>query len=297
MPRKKSKTNLSTDMKKILLLIAIAGLLMGFISCSDDNEPKRGDGVFIVNTAMINHMVNTGDGTVIGIGDTHNKLTIDTGKHTAQVVLNYDDGNGPKSISLTDIKAMPKRLGFYELTMPDNAQVKGFKGYVDFNEGSLRYRYTTADGIRVISTTPEVFFLKTKNVITYDDTTKTTTMDNVMYQFEVSPLTQKAIVKVMGIEHAKEMKYFINITASSVPFTVTANGYSITGDNIPTSAVYRNLTDSTGVPTTKTSDKFPFKTFDANVDLANDSLIINFMMGSSATVVASGRTYPDYTAY
>ncbi len=285
-----------TDMKKILILIAAAGLLTGFISCSDD-EPNRGDSVFTVNTAMINHIVNTTSGSVIGISDTHNRLTLDTLKHTAVLELNYNDGNGTRSISLQDIKATAKRLGFYELTASGNGQVRDFKGYVDFNEGSLRYRYTTTDGIRVISTTPEVFFLKTKNVITYDDTTKATTMDDVMYQFEVSPVTARAVVKVMGIVHAKEMKYFTNITATSVPVTVTADGYSFQGQDIATTAMFRNWTDSVGVPSIKTTDKYPFKTFNAKVDLANDTLVINYMIGSSATVVASGRTYPDYTAY
>ena len=281
-------------MKKILLLIAAAGLLMGTISCGDDDDrPYRT--VFTVNTPMVNHMVNTVNGTVIGIDDTHNKLTLDTVKHTASLELNYNAGQGDMQIKIEDIKATyDAKQGLYVLTSPSYSS---FSGYVDFGEGSMRYRYTTADGIRVISTTAEVFFLKTKNVITYDDTTKATSMDNVMYQFDISPTTNKAIVKVMGIEHAKEMKYFINITATSVPVNITANGYSIVGNDIPTNAVYRNLTDSTGVPTTKSSDKFPFKTFDANVDLANDSLIINFMMGSSATVVASGRTYPNYKAY
>lgn len=280
-------------MKKILLLIATTALFCAAVSCSNEDDPTRT--VFTVNSAMINHMVNTSNGTVIGIGDTHNKLTLDTLKHTASLELNYNVGQGDMQIKIEDINATyDARQGLYVLKSPTYSS---FSGYVDFGEGSMRYRYTTADGIRVISTTPEVFFLKTKNVITYDDTTKTTTMDNVMYQFEVSPTTNKALVKVMGIEHAKEMKYFINITATSVPVTITADGYSIVGNDIPTNAVYRNLTDSTGVPTTKSSDKFPFKTFDANVNLANDSLIINFMMGSSATVVASGRTYPNYTAY
>ena len=45
------------------------------------------------------------------------------------------------------------------------------------------------------------------------------------------------------------------------------------------------------------TDKYPFKTFSANVDLLNDTLNATFMMGASATVVATGRTYPDYTTY
>lgn len=284
-------------MKKILLLIAAAGVLMGFISCSDDDGPKRGDGVFNVNTAMVNHITDATTGAVIGISDTHNRLTIDTAKHTASLSLNYDDGNGTRTLSLTGIKATPKRLGFYELTVSGDPQVKDFKGYVDFNEGSLRYRYTTADGIRVISTTPEVFFLKTHTDATYLDTTKATHQEGVMYQFEVSPVTSKAIIKVMGIVHAKEMKYFTNITATSVPVTVTSDGYSIAGTGIATTATFRNWTDSVGVPTIRTSDKYPFKTFNASIDLANDSLILNFMIGDSAVVTASGRTYPNYTTY
>ena len=46
-------------------------------------------------------------------------------------------------------------------------------------------------------------------------------MENVMYQFDITPASAKAIVKVMAIVHAKDLKYFINLTANSVPFTVT----------------------------------------------------------------------------
>ena len=62
-----TNTFIFIDMKKILLLIAMTGVLMGAISCSDDDEPQRGDGVFTVNTAMVNHMVQTGSDAVIGI--------------------------------------------------------------------------------------------------------------------------------------------------------------------------------------------------------------------------------------
>ena len=103
-------------MKKIFWLIAMTGVLMGAISCSDDDEPKRGDGVFTVNTSMINHMVNSGSDAVIGISMTHNKLTLDTVKHKATLELNYNDGNGDKQLKLEDIAATPKRLGFYELS-------------------------------------------------------------------------------------------------------------------------------------------------------------------------------------
>lgn len=280
-------------MKKIFWLIAMTGILMGAISCSDDDEPKRGDGVFTVNTAMVNHMVNSGSDAVIGISMTHNKLVLDTVKHKATLELNYNDGQGDKQLKLEDITATPKRLGFYELSSPS---YRSFSGYVDFNEGSMRYRYTTTGGIRVTSTTPEVFFLKTQNTVTYDDTTATSTMENTMYQFAIEPASKTAIVKVMGIVHVKDMKYFNSITAASVPFTVTPNGYSFSGENFKTNAVYRNYVDSTGSVVSQT-DKYPFKTFNATVDLANDRLDANYMIGGSATVVATGKTYPDYTSY
>ena len=56
-------------MKKIFLLIAMAGALMIAVSCSDDDEPKRGNGVFTVNTPMINHMYNTITGEVLGLSN------------------------------------------------------------------------------------------------------------------------------------------------------------------------------------------------------------------------------------
>ena len=87
------------------------------------------------------------------------------------------------------------------------------------------------------------------------------------------------------------------MTSTGVPYTVTRDGYSIIGENLSTNSTFRSWTDSTGSASIKSTDKYPFKTFNANIDLANDSLIINFMMGDSAVVTAGGRTYPDYTSY
>lgn len=279
-------------MKKILLLIAAFALLGAFVSCSDDDEPKRGDGVFTVNTMMINHMYNTVTGEVLGLGRASNKLVLDTVKHTASLELGYNDASG-QSMKITDIIATPKRLGFYELKSPSNNQ---FSGYVDFNEGAMRYFYTTASGVRVISTIGDVFFLKTNNNIVYDDTTQSTQMENVMYQFTVNPGMEKAIVKVMGIVHAKDLKYFNTITSMSVPYTITPNGFRFQGENLATTAQYIATLDST-LTRYRTTTDYPFKTFDADVDLVNDYLDAVFMMGPSATVTATGRTYPDYTAY
>lgn len=285
------------DMKKILLIITAMGMLMSVLSCNNDDEPG-GDGVFNVNTPMVNHIVNQKNGNVIGMSSTHNRLTLDTLKHQASVELTYNDGNGDKTVKVSNLTATATRLGFYVLKGGDNSQVKDFSGYVDFNESSIRYAYTTNDGIRVISTIADVFFLKTKNYVTYDDTTAATSMDNVMYQFTLNPAQKTAIVKVMDIVHAKDWKRFINITASSVPVTVTTNGYVIAGENLNTNATYIAHSDSASVsPGVKQTDKYPFQVFNAIVDLENDSIIANYMIGSSATVVASGRTYPNYTAY
>ena len=279
-------------MKKFLLLIAAIALLGVVVSCSDD-EPNRDGRVFTVNTPMVNHMVDISTGNVLGMRATHNKLTLDTANRKATLELNYGDGN--QAIKLSDLTATPSRLGFYILQSPSNSQ---FSGYVDFNDQSMRYTYVTGDGVRVISTISDVFFLKTQNTITYDDTTKTTEMENVMYQFTLNPSQQTAIIKVMDIEHAKDLKRFVNITASNVPVTITPNGYAISGENINTTANYIAHMDSTGTSQgTKTTDKYPFKNFNANIDLVNDHLDITYKMGESATVVASGKTYPDYPAY
>ncbi len=279
-------------MKKIFLLIAMAGALMIAVSCSDDDEPKRGNGVFTVNTPMINHMYNTITGEVLGLSNTHNKLTIDTVKHTASLELVYNDGT-EHTLVLKDLTARAKRLGFYELSSSSYAQ---FSGYVDFNESSMRYRYTTESGLRVVSTMSEVFFLKSNNTIAYDDTTTSTQMENVMYEFSFTPGRDKAVVKVMGITHAKDVKYFNSITAMNVPYTITPNGYVLSGKNIPTTARYIATYDST-FTNEKTTTDYPFKTFDAELDLINDFIDAVYMMGEHATVTATGRTYPDYTAY
>ena len=229
------------------------GLLMGAISCNDNDEPKRGNGKFTVNTPMINHVYNTSTGTVLGFSSTHNKLTL-------------------------------------------SASSNGFKGYVDFNEGSLRYTYTTDDGLRIISTIADVFFLKTKTIINYKDTTKSTEMDGTMYQFELAPASSTATIKVMGIVHAKDLKYFINLTGSGAELIPTPNGFTIESENIRTTGVYRNWVDSTS-SVVSTTDKYPFKSFNASIDLVNDSFSTSFMMGDSATVSATGSTYPDYSTY
>ena len=289
---KKDRAQTSDIMKKILLLIAAIAMLSVVVSCSDNDEPKRGDGVFTVNTPMINHMYNTVTGEVLGLSNTYNKLTIDTGKHTAALELVYNDGS-EHTLILKDLTAKAKRPRFYELGSPSYAQ---FSGYVDFNEGSMRYIYTTENGLRVISTNADVFFLKTNNIISYDDSTTATDMSNVMYVFTFTPRMDNAVVKVLDIVHAKDLKRFNSITAMNVPYTVTPNGYVLSGQNIPTTARYIATFDST-YTTEKSTTDYPFKTFNATVDLMNDYLDAVFMMGSSATVVATGRTYPDYTSY
>lgn len=285
-------------MKKILLLIAATALLTGVIASCDDNEPnRRGDGVFTVNTSMINHIVNLNSGEVVGISSTFNKLTIDTVNHKASLELKYNDGSGDQTLKLNDITATAKRLGFYTLSLSSDPT---FSGYVDFNEGSMRYRYQTANGLRIISTLREVFFLKTNNVVTYLDTTEATTMESTMYQFNIDPASKTAVVKVMDIVHAKanDMKRFVDITAVGVPISVTTNGYSIAAENVKTTAHYYGTMDSTGVAEKiKTTDKYPFKVFNATIDLANDHLDAYYMIGDSAIVTATGRTYPDNTSY
>lgn len=267
------------------------GVLVGAISCSDEDD-SRSKGVFTVNTPMFNHMYNTVTGEVIGISSTHNLLTLDINMDTATLVLYYNDGS-EKTLSLRNLTVKPTRLGFYELTSSSNSQ---FKGYVDINEGSMRYFYTTDNGIRIISATPEVFFLKTKNTISYDDTTETTVMESTMYQFELSLSHMTATIKVEDIVHAKDLKSFIYINGNGASVTPTANGFTVHGENINTEALYYTMIDSLGSRQAKT-DKYPFKTFNADVDLLNDSLIANYMIGSSATVYATGRTYPNYTTY
>jgi hypothetical protein len=165
----------------------------------------------------------------------------------------------------------------------------------------MRYRYQTANGLRIISTLREVFFLKTNNVVTYLDTTEATTMESTMYQFNIDPTSKTCVVKVMDIVHAKanDMKRFIDITATAVPFTITTNGYSIAAQNVKTNANYIAFTDSTTGTNDriKNTNKYPFKVFNATIDLANDHLDAYYMIGDSAIVTATGRTYPNYASY
>jgi len=275
-------------------MIAALGLILGAISCSDDDEPKRGNGKFTVNTTMFNHMYNTTSGVVMGMTTTRNKLTLDTVSHKASLELNYNDGNGNQVLKIDDIAVTTKRLGFFELRSPS---ISSFNGYVDINQGAMRYDYTTPGGIRVISMTPEVFFLKTKTTLTYDDTTKSNTVDNAMYQFNVMPEAGTASIIVMQVVHAKDRKYFNSITAASVPYSVTPDGFTINASNLNTNAYYvLHYTDSLGT-TISTTNKYPFKTFNATVNLVDDQFEANYMIGSSATATATGKAYPDYNAY
>ena len=275
-------------MKKILLLMAMAGALLVTVSCSNDDEPKRGDGVTTVTYPMLNHITRDGGNTVVGIFSTRNKLVFDTVNHKATLELNYNDGQGDKQLLLEDIVATPKRLGFYELSSPS---YQSFKGYADFNEQSYRYSYTTTGGLHVISIIPEVFFYKTSTTVTYDDTTKASTTGDVIYQFNITPETQKTTIIVEKIVHTKDLKSFNYIMSRNVPITVTPTGFTISGTNLATDAEYVSFDYSTGSDVKKT-DKYPFKKFNATIDLVNDHLDANFMMGGSATVVATGKTYP-----
>ncbi len=275
-------------MKKLFLLIAAIAMLCAAVSCNNDDEPKRGNGVFTVNSPMINHIYNTSTNQMVGIAATHNKLTFDTVNHTGSLELYYNNGNG--TLKLTDLKGTPKRGGFYELTSPSYPQ---FKGYVDLNQHSLRYNYTTQDGLQIISTISEIFFLKTQTTIVYSDTTPTSKSENVMYEFDIEPNSMTATIKVSGgLVHEKDIKNFECITSNNVPITATPNGYAIQAQNLMTIARYTAYDPSTG-STFKETDKYPFKTFNATIDLLNDHLDANYMIGNDATVTASGRTYSD----
>lgn len=273
-------------MKKFLLLIAAIAMLCAAVSCNNDDEPKRGDGVFTVNTPMINHIVNTANGQLVGVADTHNKLTFDTANHKGSLELNYNDGSN-KTIKLDDLIGRSKWPGCYELSSPSYSQ---FTGYVDINQSSMRYTYVTEDGYRIISTISEIFFFKTENTLVYSDSTPNSSAVNVMYQFDIAPSNMTATVTVMDIVHVKDLKHFKNIIANRVPITATANGYAIQAQNLKTDAVYYSMLDSLG-SNEKHTDKYPFKTFNATIDLVNDHLDAVYMIGNDATVTVSGSTY------
>ena len=243
--------------------------------------------VFTFNISMVNHMYNTVTNQVVGVTNTSNKLVLDTIRHTARLELVYNDGS-EHTVSYRNLTAHASRTGFFELSSPTDPN---FSGYVDFNEVSFRYTYMTDDGLRIISTSPDVFFLKTDNTIEYDDTTETTRMENVMYQFNLNADERTATVMVMGIVHAKDMRYLMRVTAANVPFTLTPNGYSFTGENIATTTMY-STADAPNI--IKTTSEYPFETLNVNVDLKDDQIVANYMLGPHATVTATGKTYPDF---
>ena len=81
-------------MKKILLLIALTGMFLGAISCSDDDEPRKGNGIVNLNSLMVNHVYNPHSDEVLELASTRNKLVIDTLKHQATLEFSYNDGTG-----------------------------------------------------------------------------------------------------------------------------------------------------------------------------------------------------------
>ena len=260
--------------------IADVNAIIDIILGDDDS------GVFTVNIPMVNHMYNTVTNQVIGVTNTRNKLVLDTIRHTARLELVYNDGSD-HTVTYKNLTAHASRTGFFVLSSPSDPN---FSGYVDFNEVSFRYIYMT-DDLRIISTTPDVFFLKTENTIEYDDTTETTRMEDVIYQFNLNADERTATVMVMGIIHAKDMRYLMRVVAANVPFTLTPNGYSFTGENIATTTWYRSADN----PALKTTSEYPFVTLDVNVDLIGDQIVANYMLGPHATVTATGKTYPDFS--
>ena len=265
----------------------MTGLLLLAASCNNDDEPKRGNRVITVNYPMFNHITTDGGNTVVGISSTQNKLVLDTMSRKATLELNYNGGQ----LILDDVIATntPTDPKFYELTSPS---YRSFKGYADFNQLSFRYSYTTTGGMHVISMTPEVFFLKTNTTVTYDDATPASTSEIVKYHFDISPANNTATIKVTEFLHEKDLKNFDIISAANVPITITPNGFTISGTNLPTKATYIAYDYETG-SSRKDTDQYPFKTFNATIDLVNGTLDANFMVGSSATVKATGRTYKD----
>lgn len=243
------------------------------------------DGMTTIKSSMVNHMYNTTTNQVIGITNTRNTLFIDTIRHSAQVELVYNNG-GEQTVSYMDLTTRTPRYGFYELASLSDPL---FNGYVDFNEGSIRYTYMTADSLRVISTFPEVFFLNTDNTIAYDDST-VTAQENVMYQFILNADDMTATVIVMDIVHAKDKRHLLRVAATDVPFTVTSNGYSFSGEDVATTSRYISADEPTIV---KTTNEYPFVKLDIDVDLVSDRIVANFMLGQHTTVTTIGKTYPD----
>jgi len=275
------------------LLLALA-LIMGMVACGDEDTPgKGGSSERTVNTTMLNHVVNNATGEVL-VATTTNKLTFDTAAHTASLELNYSDGSTVHTISAPNLTANPSRLGFYKLSMPSqNSQLTDLSGYIDFNESAMRYAYTTSSGYRVISTLKEVYYLSTNTVLTYSDSTASTTSEGTMYQFTINPTTMTATVQVMMILDAQDHKYFESITGRDVPVTATATGYTVHGTNIETTAIYRAYDSSTG-SSTKTSNKYPFTTFDATLNLETETLEASYVLAGKVTAKASGQTYSKY---
>ena len=100
---------------------------------------------------------------------------------------------------------------------------------------------------------------------------------------------------ILTIQNAQISIHFSNLVACYcriITGNITANGFTINATNLKTTATYYSYVDSTGTDKA-TTNKYPFQTFNATVDLVNDHLDANYMISNSATVVATGKTYPD----
>jgi len=270
----------------------MAALVLGLAACGDDDPINKGGSKRTVSTPMVNHVVNTGTGEVT-VASTTNTLTIDTAAHTASLELKFAGSNGDQTVSIGDLSATPSRLGFYKLSMNgSNSQASNVSGYVDFNEAAMKYAYTATSGYRVVSTLSEIFYLSTNTSLSYNDTT-TSTDTGAYYQFTLYPSTMTAKVQIMALLHTGDGKYFNSITGYNVPVVATATGYTISGNDIATVGIYRGYDEDTGTET-KTTDKYPFTTFTANLDLESDTFTASYVLAGKTKATASGQTYNKY---
>ena len=253
-------------------------LILATTSCSDSNSGKGG-GQAKRTVTMLNHIVNTSTGDVI-VSSSDVDYVFDRDNMTVDVTVRFSvDGKNDISYQFKDL-AMTEKSGVYSVKGTTTG-ISAMNGHLDFNEGTIRFNYTTSDGYRVISTSPELYSLSAGTSITYADGTADA-KQAPMYQFDVDPETMTCTVRMMSFLDKSRSRTITSITSTvKAPVTATAEGYKIEASELASKTIYTLNGQST------TTTQYPFADLKVTFDMENDVFNATFSAGD-LDVTASG---------
>lgn len=272
-------------MKRIIYMLAAAvALTATLVACGDDDDNgglRGGDRQFAYNT--LDHVVNQQTGAV----------TVSQGRLTGTINLNTLAVQG--LISLNPGSGQPATLNFGPFTAQNQSNVYRFAntdsslvGTLNFNEASLRLRYVTGN-YRVISTTRDIFTADATTRATYNDTTASSSQE-ADYQFTIDPATMTATVTMMAFVHTRDYRFLRTVTGGGAKVQATAQGYVVTADNLPTTAIYvtgdKDNRTSSGSGVTTSTTAYPITHLQATLNLESDLFEASFNLGGAPITVS-----------